>query len=64
MKMVKVLHKDTTVNKVVESFDELFLFERLLVVSCDGTPLLISYHLKYNIYENILGLDFGSFGPL
>ena len=26
MKMVKLFHKDTTICKVVESFDELFLF--------------------------------------
>ena len=38
--------QDITICKVVESFDELFLVERLLVVSCCGTPLLSSYHLK------------------
>ena len=51
----QIISLDTTICKVVESF----LFERLLVVSCCGTPLLIIYHLKYIIYENILGLDFG-----
>ena len=45
----------------MESFEEIFSFEKLLVVSCCGTPLLISYHLKYTIYENFLGLDFESF---
>ena len=42
MNMVKLLHKDATLNKVMESFDELFLIERLQVVSCCDTPLLIS----------------------
>ena len=52
---VKLCHKDTKICKAVETLGELLLFERLLVVSCCGTPLLISYHLKYIIYENILG---------
>ena len=53
--MEMVYFTDITICKVVEFFDELFLFERLLVVSCYGTSLLVSYHLKYIIYENFLG---------
>ena len=51
MKMVTLFHKDTTICKVVESFIELFLFERLQAVSWCGTPLLISYLMKYILFQ-------------